>query len=186
MNRDERRRAAYHESGHAVASVSRGGYVKYIDLSRAEEELQETCTDDKCANKAFMIWAGPWAQARWDGDCTVDRIMAIFQTQSFWDWPDYEERFGRDVRDWATAADLAKTLGRPMPEDPPPVTPPDPGWDAELTEAWPEIEQLANSLLDREPTIDLSNGQRLVQERQDYWRDPNPPTVEEECTSHNR
>ena len=84
MNRDERRRrAAFHESGHAVASILRGGYVKYIDLTKAREELQETSTDDQPADKAFMIWAGPWAQARWEGNCTTERIKAIFQTQSF-------------------------------------------------------------------------------------------------------
>lgn len=63
---------------------------------------------------------------------------------------------------------------------PPPLTPPDEGWDAELTEAWPEMEQLANSVLDREPIIELSNGQRLVQKRQGYWWDPDPPSLEEE------
>ena len=31
MGHDARTRAAFHESGHAVASVRRGGYVKYID-----------------------------------------------------------------------------------------------------------------------------------------------------------
>lgn len=181
MNRDERRRrAAYHESGHAVASVRRGGYVHYTDLTKAEEEEQETKTDDKPANKAFMIWAGPWAQARWEGNCTVDRIMEIFQQQSYWDWPLYEERFGRDVRDWADAANAADKLGHPMPDNPPPVTPPNPGWDAELRRAGPEIDQLANSLLNREQEIELSNGQRLVQKMRDYWWDPDPPSVDDE------
>jgi hypothetical protein len=39
MNHDERRRRTYyHESGHAVASVTRGGYAKYMDLSDVEPE----------------------------------------------------------------------------------------------------------------------------------------------------
>ena len=81
MNSDERRRrAAYHEAGHAVASVTRGGYVHYINLINADQA--DTKTDDKPANKTFMIWAGPWKQARWEGNCTVARIMKIFQKQS--------------------------------------------------------------------------------------------------------
>ena len=44
---------------------------------------------------------------------------------------------------------------RSVEPNPPPLTPPDPGWDAELAEAWPEIEQLANSLLNREQEIEL-------------------------------
>ncbi len=106
--------------------------------------------------------------------------MEIFQQQSFVDWPVYEERFGRNVRDWATAADFANHDRRPMPENPPAVTPPDPGWDVELAEAWPEIEQLAKSLLNREQEIELSNGQRLVQKTRDYWWDPDPPSVDDD------
>jgi len=53
-----------------------------------------------------------------------------------------------------------------------PITPPDPDWDCELTKAWPEIERLAESLLNGESPIDLSNGQRLVRdEDRDYWSD---------------
>lgn len=86
MDRDVQTRTAYHESGHAVAAVIRGEYVTYIDL---EVEF-ETCTDVKRANIAFGVWAGRWAQAYWEENCTVDRIVEIFQTQSFHDWPRYE------------------------------------------------------------------------------------------------
>jgi hypothetical protein len=182
MGHDARTRAAFHESGHAVASVRRGGYVKYIDLSKVEEQEQETCTDDCRANVPFMIWAGPWAQARWEGDCTTDRIKTIFQTQSFWDWPLYEERFGRDdVRAWADAANAAKEIDRPMPGNPPPVTSPEPCWHRELQQAWPEIERLAESLLKGESPIELGNGQQLIRDGwRDYWSDPNAPSVEDD------
>jgi hypothetical protein len=155
--------------------------VKYIDLTKVAEEEQETCTDDQLADNAFMIWAGLWAQARWEGNCTTDRIKAIFQTQSFWDWRLYEERFGRDVSGWANEANAANKLGRQMPADPPPVTSPLPGWDAELTTSWPEIARLAESLLRGESRIELSNGQVLIRDgRRDYWSDPDAPSIDDD------
>ena len=164
---------------------SSGGYVKYINLSGLEPE---TCTDVKCANEAFMILAGPWTQANWEGNCTLDRIVAIFQTQSYWDWPRYEEALDprraaeMDVRGAARDAEAADLLGRPVPKNPPPVSPPDPGWDAELRRAWPQIEHLAQSLLNPElQQIELSNGQRLTRYgNTDDWSDPNAPSVDDD------
>jgi hypothetical protein len=96
--------------------------------------------------------------------------------QSFHDWPRYEKvrdalrAAEMDVRGAATAAEYADMLHRRMPENQPLITPPDPDWDCELTKAWPEIERLAESLLNGESPIDLSNGQLLVRdEDRDYW-----------------
>ena len=133
MENDAATRTAYHEAGHAVAAVICGGYVKYINLSGPSL---------KCADEAFMVWAGPWTQAYWKGDCKTNRIVEIFQTQSYWDWPVYEEAVDPknaaevDVRGAARNAEAAELLGRPMPKNAPPVTAPQPNWDAKLRQAW--------------------------------------------------
>jgi hypothetical protein len=76
------------------------------------------------------------------------------------------------VREAAAAAELADLVpDRPKPENLPPLTPPDPSWQSELVAIWPEITQLAQSLLNGESPIDLSNGQRLLLDEDggDYW-----------------
>lgn len=178
MKLDERRRrrAAFHESGHAVASVTRGGYVISIDLTprkKGKRDLQETDTDDQPADKAFVIWAGPWAQARWEeNSCTTERVQAIYRTQSFFDWRRYEERFDNDVSYWAQLAENAKIRKQPPPKNPPSVTPPLPGWDAELTKVWADIQHLAEGLLRGDPQITLSNDRVLVRDgTREYWSD---------------
>ena len=180
-----RRRDRYHESGHAIAAVIREGFVTSMDFSFEVE----TSTNLKKADVAFMAWAGPWAQAYWEGNCTVDRIMELLQTQSWVDWPIYEEASDplraaeMDVRGAAFRAEVAYTQNLPRPENLPPVTPPEPGWHCELTKAWPEIERLAESLLKGDSPINLSNGQQLVLDESrdyEYWWDPNEPSVDDE------
>ena len=125
------------------------------------------------ADKAFVIWAGPWAQARWEESAsTTERVQAIFRTQSFFDWEHYEERFGNDVSYWAHLAENAKIRKQPPPKNPPPVTPALPGWDAELTKVCTDIHHLAESLLRGDPQITLSNDRVLVRDgRREYWSD---------------
>lgn len=164
-----------------MASVSRGGYVWSIDLTprkKGKRHLQETVTDDQPADKAFMIWAGPWAQARWEDDCTTERIQVIFRTQSFYDWRHYEERFGNDVSYWAQLAENAKIRKRPPPKNLPPVTLPLPGWEAELSEAWPDIQHLAASLLRGDSHITLRNNRVLVRDgSREFWHDNDKPSI---------
>jgi hypothetical protein len=164
-----------------VASVTRGGYVTSIDLTArkmGKRDLQETVTDDQPADKAFMIWAGPWAQARWEDDCTTERVQAIFRTQSFFDWRFYEARFGNDVSYWAQLAENAKIRKLPPPKNLPTVTSPLPGWDAELGKAWPDIEHLAESLLRGDSHITLSNNRVLVRDgMREYWSDDDKPNI---------
>jgi hypothetical protein len=182
-----------HESGHAIAAVIRHGYVKSMDFTPNEVE---TTTDVKKADFAFGVWAGPWAQAYWEQNPTVERMMEIFQTQSFWDWKYYEELLCRthtsppsppcrckEVREWADRANAAAQLGRPMPTNPPPVTPPKRCWDGELREARYGMERLAADLFKGESPIYLNNGQQLFFKEgldHEFWWDPDEPTVEDE------
>ncbi|OPX11993.1 hypothetical protein [Mycobacterium sp. AT1] len=171
-------RAAFHEAGHAVAALRRGGYVTYINLTDPVKQLQETSTDIQTADRAFMTWAGPWTQARWEGNPTMQRAIEILQTQSFFDWKFYEKQFGNDVDAWADAAEEAQNSGQPMPENRPPVTPPLPGWFPVLDQAWPEIEQLANKLIRRKQRIELSNGRVLEKDGlYNQWADFDHPKV---------
>ncbi|WP_166904386.1 hypothetical protein [Mycobacterium sp. DL440] len=171
-------RAAYHEAGHAVASMRRGGYVTYINLTDPAKHLQETSTDDQAADQAFKVWAGPWTRARWEANPTTQRVVEIFQTQSFFDWKFYEKRFGNDVDAWVDAAEDALKSGLPMPADPPSVTPPCPGWASELEQAWPEIEELAKKLIRRKQRIELSNGRILSKDGlHNQWADFDHPKI---------
>lgn len=124
---------------------------------------------------------GPWTQARWEGNPTTQRVMEILQTQSFFDWKLYEKRFGNDVDAWVDGAEKAQKSGLPGPENRPPVTPPLPDWDAELDDAWPDIEQLAQKLIRRKPRIELRNGQVLVKDGLcNQWADfDRPPIVDD-------
>ncbi|MDT5067247.1 MAG: hypothetical protein QOK02_3402 [Mycobacterium sp.] len=177
MGDDWRPPTYYHESGHVIAALKRGGYVVSIDLNEVEPE---TDVPVEPPGRAFKIWAGPWAQAYFEDaeNCTEVRVAALFQGQSFFDWPLYEEALDPQrakeikVREAAAAAEMADLMpDRPKPDNLPPVTPPDPGWHDELVAAWPEIQQLAISLLRGESPIELRNGQRLVldEDRADYW-----------------
>jgi hypothetical protein len=132
-----------------------------------------------------MIWAGPWAQVYQEdnGHCSIDRIAGLFHGQSLWDWPLYEEALDpvraaeMNVRGLAADVEFAALFpdhpARKKPEKLPPVTAPDPGWHDKLTAAWTEIASLAESLLNGESPITLSNGQELVRfGDHDYWYGP--------------
>lgn len=179
------RRDRYHESGHAISAVIREGFVTSIDFSFEVE----TSTNLKKHDIAFMAWAGPWAQAQWEDNCTEERIMELLHTQSFVDWCVYENAKNPrraaevNIERAVFRAEVAWTESLPPPDDLPPVTPPDPGWHAELTRAWPEIKRLAEGLLRGDSPIHLSNKQQLILDQSrdyEYWWDPDKPTVDDE------
>lgn len=129
--------------------------------------------------------AGPWAQVYQEdnGYCSIDRIAGLFHEQSLWDWPLYEEASDpvraaeMNVRGLAADVEFAALFpdhpAKNNPEKLPPVTAPDPDWHDKLTAAWTEIASLAESMLNGESPITLSNGQELVRfGDHDYWYDP--------------
>jgi hypothetical protein len=62
---DARRTAAFHEAGHAVAAVMRGG-SSLTSVSLDEHLHGEGITWSRALvfDQPFLIWAGPWAEAR--------------------------------------------------------------------------------------------------------------------------
>jgi hypothetical protein len=169
----------YHEAGHAIAAVTSDGYVKSMDVSSDDSDRAGTKSAvPETVDVAFLAWAGPWAQAYWEGNCTTERIVVFLRTQSEWDRLCY-----------VTARDPAKAKSHPTVEavyeriwpaaTEPPIPPPDPQWHGKLRTAWSEIEALAESLLRGESPIALSNGQELVRDGQrDRWFDPTAPDVD--------
>jgi hypothetical protein len=173
----------YHEAGHAVAAVRCGGHVDYMEFGGGEPETDAPVAEP--SHQAFKVWAGPWAQVYLEdnGNCSTDRIAGLLHGQSLVDWPLYEEAIDPDraaqldIRGLAAAVEFAALFpDQPMrkkPEILPPVTAPDPGWHDKLTAAWTEIANLAESLLNGESPIELSNGQEIVRfGDHDYWYDP--------------
>jgi hypothetical protein len=56
---------AHHEAGHAVAVLMRnGGQLHYVDINASDEWLGYTHYASKPPDRAFITFAGPWAEAR--------------------------------------------------------------------------------------------------------------------------
>ena len=65
MTTDERYITACHEAGHAVAALMRGGgEITSITIEPTADYLGYTWTRIKPFDRAFIIYAGPWAEAR--------------------------------------------------------------------------------------------------------------------------
>jgi hypothetical protein len=181
-NRNPPTSSWYHEAGHAVAAVLCRGHVNYIELG--DEPITDAPVEGP-TEQAFKVWAGPWAQVYQEdnGHCSIERIAGLFHSQSLWDWPLYEEAMDPvraaelDIAGLARDAEFAALVPdhptTKKPEQLPPVTAPDPSWHDKLSAAWTEIAGLAESLLNGETPITLSNGQELVRfDGFDYWYDP--------------
>ena len=68
MTTDERYITACREAGHAVAALMRGGgEITSITIEPTADYLGYTWTRIKPFDRAFIIYAGPWAEARAHG-----------------------------------------------------------------------------------------------------------------------
>jgi hypothetical protein len=99
--------------------------------------------------------------------------------RNFHDWRAYERVMGGDVSAidaYELALEEAFMEGRACDVVPPPITQPDTVWHERLVEAWPEIRELAQKMLGgTDDVIELSNGQQLVRDRPNRWRNPDAP-----------
>jgi hypothetical protein len=58
-------RVAYHEAGHAVATVLRdGSFERQFTITSADDYRESTCSLSLGRDPGFVAWAGLWAQAR--------------------------------------------------------------------------------------------------------------------------
>jgi hypothetical protein len=194
---EDRRGAAHHEAGHAVAANTRGRevYEIWIHPMDGHTTFQETVGE----NFAFIVYGGPWAQARYlctremldaDGLPPADRAAEMV-TLNRGDWIALEEATGGDVDTVKTYLDLREMAllreydGVADEEPAPaasdrtaaaqPATPTlGPTWNREMGEAWPEVEVLAASLLAQERAISIGPGAPLILlglvDGYEFWR----------------
>lgn len=144
MEPTQRHLTAIHESGHAVASVMRGGSsFRSLDLSRADDGHGLTLHRSKPADVPFIAYAGPWAEARYQWPADVAR--------------DGEDDDGLTFDDYVTGV----LLGQP--DDTAALAPheqqvqqlraagvdvdPFAVWHMELERVWPAVQRIAARLL---------------------------------------
>lgn len=137
-------RAAYHEAGHAVATVLRdGSSLRPFTITSADEYPNSTCHLSPGMDPGFVAWAGPWAQARAEwceqplgrgGDEYVfaDYLLTTDLGGGYSDWVIVEQHFA--PLPWASMRAGTERV-----------------WGMELTRMWPAIQQVAEWLLVGEP-----------------------------------
>jgi hypothetical protein len=170
VNRDDDRYVtACHEAGHLVAAHMRGVRVAsiHVDTHYGHIKIER----GSGVEYAFILYAGPWAEARagWpeptiddtaldtSGRSFADQVAFAFSCNTS-DWAEYEQEMGGDVGAVSDAG-LVEMFGWDFAW--PPVTPPDPAWDAELEARWPEVQQLAARMYAGEAIIAVGDGNLL-------------------------
>lgn len=132
---EEAERTAYHEAGHAIAAalcavawtevrlVASGAERLEEGLDAWTEFVAEHYEETSPANRAFIAWAGPWAEARYLAP--RDLWAALPETQTYGGESDMEGVF-----EYWQSSDCAphETEER---------------WARELDCAWPQVQHLA-------------------------------------------
>ena len=169
LKADKHNMSAHHEAGHAVASVARGGELTKIwfvpwrdrlkvDPNTTKHALTRSC--DQLQNRPFVVFAGPWSQARW---YVENGAFDSFRDEMGYAWEDNggEGDIGGDSYngDAVSYEGLVRQLSgmASWPElgyDDAPMGYTEPGrywearWNDELDELWPAIREVAALLLD--------------------------------------
>jgi hypothetical protein len=137
-------RAAYHEAGHAIATVLRDqGSLRPFTITPADDYRDSMCQRSPGRDPGFVAWAGPWAQARAEwcerpidrgGDQFVftDYLLTAYLGGGHADWLIVEQHFA--ALPWASMRAGTERV-----------------WGIELTRMWPAIQQVAEWLLVGEP-----------------------------------
>lgn len=148
----QRYSTACHEAGHAVAAVMRGG--TFFSISIDPTVTYDGTTHMQCAScdTEFVIYAGPWAEARadWPPGLSLDAVAADGRT--FAQYVDVAFLCSAaDLRQYEPSEDipLAHLLAGVWGNQPPPPMPGprDPSWFSELESGWPTILSVAEMLM---------------------------------------
>lgn len=178
-----RRLTAYHEAGHAIAiTLCPDGSIEFIDICDRDANDDENGTTSgyvRDADEAFRIYAGPWVEARLHNpggavtpESALDRLRANRD-----DWIAFQHIVGNPVgiSEFTQMQESLLGLGHSDDSMPPEYCPPL-EWhkkaDRVLAEAWHrgEIQALAEQMLGRAKTIELTNGQVLTRDdSRDRW-----------------
>jgi len=144
---DDLERSAYHEAGHAVATVIRGRkFLRLVSIGASIAHRGNTFHRPSGWNDAFVAWAGPWAQAHaeWNGRpldgedeefALDDHLAAAFLIGGQEDSHIVEQHFAS--MPWPSMRSGTERA-----------------WSMELTRMWPAITQVAEWLLDGERVTD--------------------------------
>lgn len=161
---DDRTMTAYHEAGHAVASVMRGGSeLRSVTLTPGHPDHRgQTWHSSAPWDAGFIAWAGPWAQARasW-GDLPLDG-----EDDDLLTFDDYlvgavltgghEDAAAVEASHEQLAEQLAASG---LPADPAIRWNMEHTWSHELERAWPAVQSVAGWLTDgRTVTDELVRG----------------------------
>jgi Peptidase M50B-like len=145
MRDADREVVAFHEAGHAVATVVRGGKCCRITIEPDEDYDGQTNVTAAQHNMAFVTYAGPWAEARatWtgpvagkdeDGSTFKDHVALAFERNAEGDLRQYR----------LLMADLAAAYGNLNALF---TFESETAWGCELEVKWPVIREVAELLM---------------------------------------
>lgn len=163
-DRNERSLTAHHEAGHAVAAVMRGGGTfTSITITPTADCAGMTRTQVMVWDAPFVVYAGPWAQARarWseptlddddaDGCCFEDHVFAALMENPD-DFDSYRQHLDHPIL--VARYDHERKMAQKHPErfdnesgSFNHIAAQEHLWTFELERVWPVIEQVAQALL---------------------------------------
>jgi hypothetical protein len=169
IRESQRYSTACHEAGHAVAAVMRGGTFSSISIDPTL--AYDGGTHIQCDSRVteFVIYAGPWAEARaaWPTGLSLDAIDA--EGRTFAQYVDVAFLCSADdLRKYEPYQDipLAHLLAGIWDDRPPPPVPGprDPSWFPELEACWPTMLFVAEMLMNQ-VKVDANQVRQLLARR---------------------
>lgn len=181
-----------HEAGHAVAALSQGRPISEMYLHPEEGFTSHGLEDGskyEDNDRLFVVYAGPWAQARVfveDVDSPgFGAEVARLLWANFCDWVEFQLSLHREISvEQCASLKFDSSLGAEPPFD----SPFDSQWDTHLKTLATAIDKLATALARDQSEIEISVGDyhaRLERVEALRWRqpglDPTPDDGPHQC-----